>query len=211
MIRRIIAASCLACTLIVPPAVVAAAQSASDAQATVTFSGRSNGPVTVIDHNNPASSTTIAEPVPVNLAPQHARERYRAQQEAGDKSSAGVDAAADAAKDPNAVPEPPPGADPTESGTDAPATAVEPELTPEQGLQMLRERNWVTYSSDDRHFPEVVFNPQTKQFMPTAEAIKGLKEPVHPLNRPAELPQALDRRSLQSHGTSQSVSTTTTP
>lgn len=141
-----------------------------------TFKGSMGGGITVIDHRaktvedsnsgstvlNQTTSTGLLREAEYRTKRQEAAERtqeaYAERRAAAAERSAG---AAEAMK---------------KTGDEA----AEKQADLKKGLAELREKNWVTHTSDDKHFPKTVYDPITKQNVPTEEAIRRIREQAQP-------------------------------
>lgn len=140
-----------------------------------TFSGSMGGPIRITDHRtheveeSTKPSTVLNQSTPAAMRSEKAfREAHKAaaQQavEAGAEAQEGTAASESAA-------------------SEAPEEKDGGVLSKEDlraGLQELRDGNWVIYTSNDEQVPETVYNPMTKQYVSTAEAIKRVRERAEP-------------------------------
>ena len=144
-----------------------------EGQARFTFSGRLGTRIDVIDNASGQVETNSTRLRALNLQSPQARAREAARKkelrdtvDEMDEAKAEVAAtAADAASEAQALA--------AAEAAEIAANAIDVTA----GVRMLREQNWITYTEDDSNFPETVFNPFTKQFVPTMDAIRSLQNP----------------------------------
>ena len=143
---------------------------------TVTFSfkGVKNGAVEVTDHRTGETQFETGDYRSLNLMTKKARGREaeyregireRTEEIARERAKRAADAAELANEQAAAAPSP---------ALEDPAAE---KARMEAGLQTLRDQHWITYSSDDKNFPQQVFDPYTKQFIPAKEAVDRLQKP----------------------------------
>jgi hypothetical protein len=143
-------------------------------EAVFTFSGKKGKPVKIIDHRT--ESVTVHEEVSfVNQSTDNAIAASEARREAGRESVVAIEAERAAAEAAAAA---------AASEAPAPDAKAPQELPVAQGLQLLRENNYITLSGDSRRYPAQVFNSQTRQYVPTADALKTLQQPAQPVTAP---------------------------
>lgn len=134
-------------------------------EAVFSFSGKKGKPLKIVDHTAGDKVTTHEDYEFANQSTEGSIAAARERRVVTQPSAPDTDTAAAAAQAPA----------PTEA--EAPAANGQPELTVEEGLELLRQQNWMTFSTGGGPTPSVVFNPQTKQFVPTEQAIKSLGNP----------------------------------
>ncbi len=147
--------------------------------AAVSFSGKGGGPIKVVDQRTGETATDEgAKNVITQLSPDVVAREEVMRAEIRDQAGAALEAyQKKQAEDAELA------AKQAAEAEVAQKEAVEEKIDVAAGLKELRLKNWITYTQDDKHFPEVVFDPFTRQLVPTLEAIKSLRTPPAPETR----------------------------